>query len=228
MTRNGSIFLSVAIVALLFLVMMLITRRPVAKVDPGAARSAEVLPDSAPHTMGPLQGERVAATGPTTIAASPVAAGAAITPDRLDPVNFDYPARAGQLEKLGEFEELETKVFRHPDGSLRVHRLLRTEMKYPLVLAEEVFSGASGTLAKQTLSVGDHLMVQFVSSAGRADIEGAVREAGFTVRKWFQQPGLVLLGIPDADLDSLDESLAVISALPMIEFAERDEIVFAE
>jgi hypothetical protein len=166
------------------------------------------------------------AQGPITFTPNP-GSGAATNPSRVDPADFKYPVKTGQLEKLGKFEEREVRVFRHPDGSIRVHRLLETEMKYPLVLVEEVFSGESATLARQTMSVGDHLMVQFVSGTGRSAIEAAVQGAGFTVRKWFQQPGLVLVGIPDADLDSLGESLARISSLPTIESAERDDLVFA-
>jgi|APTNR8051073442_1049403.scaffolds.fasta_scaffold26102_2 hypothetical protein len=166
------------------------------------------------------------APGPITLTPNP-GSGAATNPSRVDPADFKYPVKTGQLEKLGKFEEREVRVFRHPDGSIRVHRLLETEMKYPLVFVEEVFSGESGTLARQTMAVGDHLMVQFVSGTGRPAIEAAVQGAGFTVRKWFQQPGLVLVGIPDADLDSLGESLARISSLPTIESAERDDLVFA-
>jgi len=183
------------------------------KQDPGAAA---------------LVAAPVTAPGPITLTPNPgIGTGAATNPSRVDPANFKYPVKTGQLEKLGKFEEREVRVFRHPDGSIRVHRLLETEMKYPLVLVEEVFSGDSATLARQTMSVGDHLMVQFVSGTGRPAIEAAVQGAGFTVRKWFQQPGLVLVGIPDADLDSLGESLARISSLPTIESAERDDLVFA-
>lgn len=197
---------------------------PPAAGSPGlAAGPVMEAPGEASTLAGPAT-----VPGPITLTPNPGIGNVAATNlSRVDPADFKYPVKTGQLEKIGKFEEREVRVFRHSDGSLRVHRLLETEMKYPLVLVEEVFSGGSGTMARQTMSVGDHLMVQFVSGTGRPAIEAAVQGAGFTVRKWFQQPGLVLVGIPDADLDSLAEALARISSLPTIESAERDDLVFA-
>lgn len=191
---------------------------------PSEASSA-VLENSSPDstTASPVSQDQ------RGITMRPEARGSKVSADasNRDPADFQYPMAAGQLEKIGTFEEREVRAYRHPDGSLRVHRLVHTGMKYPLVLVEEVFSRDSGTLARQTISVGDHLMVQFADGVDRPSIEAAVSGAGFSVRKWFQQPGLVLVEIPDAKLDSLEQSRSKISALPQIEFVERDDLVFA-
>jgi hypothetical protein len=230
MTRIGSILLTLIAIFLVYLVVTRVTRpddkktgreieSPVPKMSgPDASSEAKVVSPARDATTG----------GPTTMTVSPGMPEPSVKISPFDPDSFEYPARAGQLGKLGDFEEREVRVFQHPDGSIRVHRLLETAMKYPFVLVEEVYSSESGAQAGQRLSVGDHLMVQFVAGTERSVIEAAVQDAGFAVRKWFQQPGLVLVEIPEAKLDSLDKSLSRISALPHIEFAERDDLVFAD
>jgi hypothetical protein len=231
MTRIGSILLSLIAIFLVYLAVSTLKSPPVPNDESAIAPPAEesFRPDSPPEANESLpEGHITTTMGPTTMTAIPDPARPSGVTVPFDPDSFDYPARAGQLGKLGDFEEREVRVFQHPDGSVRVHRLLETAMKYPFVLVKEVYSGESGALARQSLSVGDHLMVQFVSGTERSVIEAAVQDAGFTVRKWFQQPGLVLVEIPDAGIDSLEESLGKISTHPQIEFAERDDLVFAD
>lgn len=230
MTRISFILLSLIAVFLVYLVVTRVTGPAVenAKTAIGTPAQKSSGPDSSFEVNTPPPARDATTGGSTTMTANPGSARSSEVISSFDPGNFDYPAKAGQLGQLGDFVEREVRVFQHPDGSIRVHRLLETGMKYPFVLVEEVYGRESGALARQSLSVGDHLMVQFVSGTERSVIEAAVQDAGFSVRKWFQQPGLVLVEIPDADINSLEESLGKISTLAQIEFAERDDLVFAD
>lgn len=139
----------------------------------------------------------------------------------------DLPRDAGEMARIGPFEEVEARRYLHPDGSYRSLRLLRTEMKYPLLRVEEVFSGESRTLARQEIAVADHVMVQFVEGTTPEEIETTVERFGLEIRRTFSHPGLVLLAIPEASISSLPETVRALKGEPLIESSEPDYLVFS-
>ena len=101
--------------------------------------------------------------------------------------------------------------------------------KYPLLRVEERFgsfaNGEINPFPELLVSVADHVMLQVDPAWGDAEVERLAQRLGGTLRERLLRPGLVLLELPEASLDSLPEAIDALGQFAGVRFAEPDWVV---
>ena len=105
-------------------------------------------------------------------------------------------------------------------------RLLKTNLKYPLILVEE--SGDDDQRAIRQAMVADHVLVKLRPGVTRKMLEQMADRYQATIRREMTPGGMFLVGFEDPTLDTLNETIAAFeSEAEFIAYAEPDYVVFA-
>lgn len=198
----------------------------VAQVDSGAAGAGSAGGDGSDPLPAP-------ADLPQPPGGGNQAPGTAPQPPKTELPQGRILARLGPNPKI-----IDARVKELPDGNLELQQLVETEQKYPFVAITGRYAPAGGgaapggasdryDLVNETAMVADHVMVQFQGEPSEAEV-GAGLPAGWSVRRRFINPGLFLIGLPEADLDAVPEALAEITGAATVEIAEPDYLVFPD
>ncbi len=111
-------------------------------------------------------------------------------------------------------------------------RLLKTDMKYPLVRVDEEFQGPEKgvdvVLLGRTFAVADHVLVKLADDISEKDLDVLNGRHGWSVRKKMYATGMYIIQLPSADLDTLPDALALLTKeTTVLAASEPDYIVFA-
>ncbi len=110
-------------------------------------------------------------------------------------------------------------------------RLVRTEMKYPLVRLDEVLhrvqtpDGPKEFLLQQLALVGDHLMLRPVPGMTSDQLASQISRIGGRIRSRLRASGAYLVEIPSSTPESLPQHLSALRATGIAATAEPDYLV---
>ena len=112
-------------------------------------------------------------------------------------------------------------------------RLVRTDLKYPLVRLEETLrrvptpTGSRDFLLQQIAMVGDHLLVRTTPGTRKEFLGAQVSRFGGSVRRRLHTPDTYLVAIPAGHAADLPAALASLQTDGIAHLAEPDYLVFA-
>lgn len=116
--------------------------------------------------------------------------------------------------------------------TIRRHRLIRTEFKYPLLQVEDTLERTPPTgretIVAQRAMVADHIMVKLRPGVGEADLRAFARTCQGHIRRKLHTPGLYLVAFTNCTLETVMHGIeACTRAHAITEYAEPDYIVTA-
>lgn len=121
-----------------------------------------------------------------------------------------------------------------PDPSLRLRiRIIRTDLKYPLIRLEETFRRDDQTgadiLIQQIAMVADHMVVKLTPGSNASEFSAAVTSAGASIRSLKPASRIYLITIPaPLAINGLPDAIDTLKALSgLVRIAEPDFIVHA-
>jgi subtilisin family serine protease len=117
-----------------------------------------------------------------------------------------------------------------PSGQIKRERLLKTEMKYPLIKVEEVVIPQKGNHKEKgsrgVAMVADHVIVMPKEGVTEAEFLQQVAATGGTVLKKQPLSGNYIVSYANADLDTVTKAIKLLSN-EKVNYVEPDYIVFA-
>jgi len=163
--------------------------------------------------------------------ASAEVAAASAGPSLESPGEKVSPPTEPPWRRLASAEVLESREGQpDADGLFERLRLVRTDMKYPLVRIEETFRAAdsSGEPIRFTAAVADHMLVRVLDGLSEGKVATIAAQHGFSVRKKMLAPDTYLIAFGDVSLDSLPAAVEAFQAeANAVQYAEPDYMIFS-
>lgn len=219
----------IGLLAVLGLFLMRVTHLPPqeAEVEAGAGAELAAVTDRAEQADRSELVERREA--PLVSGGSGASVPAA--PEALYAVNDPFGVISPVAHLVAGAEELDRRELA-PDAEGRPGRLrlVRNEaFKYPLLRVEERFgnfdNGMINPFPEIEVAVADHVMLQVDPDWDDETVEALARRLGGSLRERLLRPGLVLLELPEPNLDSLPEAIETLGGMAGVRFAEPDWVV---
>ena len=104
--------------------------------------------------------------------------------------------------------------------------ILQYEKNYPFVQVGETYAAQSSTGAVSTFQflAADRMIVRLRPGVTVKEFQDVLIPMGLHTRENFKKKGLVIAGMPEVGIGKLEEALAKIRRLEMVETAEYDAI----
>ncbi|MFC1479096.1 Ig-like domain-containing protein [Planctomycetota bacterium] len=152
----------------------------------------------------------------------------------------DERLKAGKIQREGkrvrreEFRNapvLEEKISpQDEDGSYTRVRIIKTDMKYPLVRIEDEIRKIDDkeTIVKHTAMVADHVIVKVKKGTDQETLAKICEEQGMNIRRKLSIPGVFLIQVPKVTVDAVSDTSSILNKqLKHITYAEPDYLVYA-
>lgn len=115
------------------------------------------------------------------------------------------------------------------DGTFSRIRVVRSELKYPLIRVEERFirdaNSGEDQLTQRIAMVADHLLLRLEDGYTEKDLESLSEQLGMKIRKSMPASRLYLIAFEGSDVDALDKSLEKLQAARIVRQPEPDYLV---
>lgn len=154
----------------------------------------------------------------------------AAKPDALDPLSSLIPANRFPEDRYADWLVLEERQLADMgrDSVQRV-RLIRSGGKYPVVRVESDYvrdSQGGYRLAGETVTVGDHVVVQLHESATEEALRAWVDNFGFEIREALNVPRGYLVASQPAGLETVPDLLDALAAQRWVDLVEPDYVYY--
>ncbi|MBK8476436.1 MAG: S8 family serine peptidase [Opitutaceae bacterium] len=200
---------------------------------PRSSGDATPVPATAPAPVSSSPSPNAATVGSTGAASAPQAAPA--FPSLLAEARIGRPGPASRpiADRFAKATTVWTteRVGGANNEFIQRIRLVRTEMKYPLVRLEEVLhraptpDGPKEFLLQQLALVGDHLLLKPVPGIAPEQLASQISRIGGRIRTRLRSSGTYLVEIPATTPESLPQHLSDLRATGIATTAEPDYLV---